>query len=119
MMICKKKLQAAIDALPRTLVVKDNFLRTLGDPASRLAVLVRKTRRCVLFWSNKDGYRIWMNSNKVVTSRDVIFKETIPIFSLDIEKRNKELSSNQIDERNDTQDIEKIESNVQTSDYTI
>ncbi|UYV77006.1 hypothetical protein LAZ67_14002793 [Cordylochernes scorpioides] len=66
---------------------------------------------------NKDGYRIWMpNSNKVVTSRDVIFKETIPTFSLDIEKRNKELSSNQIDEQNDTQDIEKIESNVQTSD---
>ncbi|UYV65651.1 hypothetical protein LAZ67_3004955 [Cordylochernes scorpioides] len=56
------------------------------------------------------------NSNKVVTSRDVIFKETIPTFSLDIEKRNKELSSNQIDEQNDTQDIEKIESNVQTSD---
>ncbi|UYV78997.1 hypothetical protein LAZ67_17000580, partial [Cordylochernes scorpioides] len=66
---------------------------------------------------NKDGYRIWMpNSNKVVTSRDVIFKETIPTFSLDIEKRNKEFSSNQIDEQNDTQDIEKIESNVQTSD---
>ncbi|UYV74917.1 hypothetical protein LAZ67_12001798 [Cordylochernes scorpioides] len=53
---------------------------------------------------------------KVVTSRDVIFKETIPTFNLDIEKRNKELSSNQIDEQNDTQDIEKIESNVQTSD---
>ncbi|UYV60529.1 hypothetical protein LAZ67_1001422 [Cordylochernes scorpioides] len=69
------------------------------------------------YCSNKDGYRIWMpNSNKVVTSRDVIFKETIPTFSLDIEKRNKELSSNQIDEQNDTQDIEKIESNVQTSD---
>ncbi|UYV70234.1 hypothetical protein LAZ67_7002251 [Cordylochernes scorpioides] len=67
---------------------------------------------------NKDGYRIWIpNSNKVVvTSRDVIFKETIPTFSLDIEKINKELSSNQIDEQNDTQDIGKIESNVQTSD---
>ncbi|UYV81386.1 hypothetical protein LAZ67_20001014 [Cordylochernes scorpioides] len=88
-------------------------------PDEKRRKLDAKSEKGILvgYCSNKDGYRIWMpNSNKVVTSRDVIFKETIPTFSLDIEKRNKELSSNQIDEQNDTQDIEKIESNVQTSD---
>ncbi|UYV63705.1 hypothetical protein LAZ67_2005372 [Cordylochernes scorpioides] len=88
-------------------------------PDEKRRKLDAKSEKGILvgYCSNKDGYRIWMpNSNKVVTSRDVIFKETIPIFSLDIEKRNKELSSNQIYEQNDTQDIEKIESNVQTSD---
>ncbi|UYV71898.1 hypothetical protein LAZ67_9000983 [Cordylochernes scorpioides] len=88
-------------------------------PDEKRRKLDAKSKKGILvgYCSNKDGYRIWMpNSNKVVTSRDVIFKETIPTFSLDIEKRNKELSSNQIDEQNDTQDIEKIESNVQTSD---
>ncbi|UYV76010.1 hypothetical protein LAZ67_13002124 [Cordylochernes scorpioides] len=88
-------------------------------PDEKRRKLDAKSEKGILvgYCSNKDGYRIWMpNSNKVVTSRDVIFKETIPTFSLDIEKRNKELSSNQIDEKNDTQDIEKIESNVQTSD---
>ncbi|UYV80580.1 hypothetical protein LAZ67_19000797 [Cordylochernes scorpioides] len=88
-------------------------------PDEKRRKLDAKSEKGILvgYCSNKDGYRIWMpNSNKVVTSRDVIFKETIPTFSLDIEKRNKELSSNQIDEQNDAQDIEKIESNVQTSD---
>ncbi|UYV74792.1 hypothetical protein LAZ67_12001004 [Cordylochernes scorpioides] len=88
-------------------------------PDEKRRKLDAKSEKGILvgYCSNKDGYRIWMpNSNKVVTSRDVIFKETIPTFSLDIEKRNKELSSNQIGEQNDTQDIEKIESNVQTSD---
>ncbi|UYV74741.1 hypothetical protein LAZ67_12000762 [Cordylochernes scorpioides] len=88
-------------------------------PDEKRRKLDAKSEKGILvgYCSNKDGYQIWMpNSNKVVTSRDVIFKETIPTVSLDIEKRNKELSSNQIDEQNDTQDIEKIESNVQTSD---
>ncbi|UYV70787.1 hypothetical protein LAZ67_8000616 [Cordylochernes scorpioides] len=88
-------------------------------PDEKRRKLDAKSEKGILvgYCSNKDGYRIWIpNSNKVVTSRDVIFKETIPTFSLDIEKRNKELSSNQIYEQNDTQDIEKIESNVQTSD---
>ncbi|UYV83386.1 hypothetical protein LAZ67_23000842 [Cordylochernes scorpioides] len=88
-------------------------------PDEKRRKLDAKSEKGILvgYCSNKDGYRIWIpNSNKVVTSRDVIFKETIPTFSLDIEKRNKELSSSQIDEQNNTQDIEKIESNVQTSD---
>ncbi|UYV80857.1 hypothetical protein LAZ67_19002001, partial [Cordylochernes scorpioides] len=88
-------------------------------PDEKRRKLDAKSEKGILvgYCSYKDGYRIWMpNSNKVVTNMDVIFKETTPTFSLDIEKRNKELSSNQIDEQNDTQDIEKIESNVQTSE---
>ncbi|UYV63174.1 K02A2.6-like, partial [Cordylochernes scorpioides] len=64
-------------------------------PDEKRRKLDTKSEKGILvgYCSNKDGYRIWMlNSNKVVTSRDVIFKETIPTFSLDIEKRNKELS---------------------------
>ncbi|UYV63360.1 hypothetical protein LAZ67_2003844, partial [Cordylochernes scorpioides] len=63
-------------------------------PDEKRRKLDAKSEKGILvgYCSNKDGYRIWMpNSNKVVTSRD-------------------------IDEQNDTQDIEKIKSNVQTSD---
>ncbi|UYV70950.1 hypothetical protein LAZ67_8001211 [Cordylochernes scorpioides] len=48
-------MQAAIEALPQTLVVMDNFHHLLGDPANRLAVPIKKTRRCILFWRLKLG----------------------------------------------------------------
>ena len=65
------------------------------------------------YCGEKDGYRIWMpNSNKVVTSRDVIFKENVPTFNFDITIRNDELS-NQTDEYEDTEDIEETASDNQ------
>ncbi|UYV84411.1 hypothetical protein LAZ67_X002045 [Cordylochernes scorpioides] len=44
--------RTAIEALPRTLVVKDNFRRLLGDPASRLAIPVRKLEDTSYFGAN-------------------------------------------------------------------
>ena len=65
------------------------------------------------YCGEKDGYKIWMpNSNKVVTIRVVIFKESMPTFNFDNTIRNDELS-NQTDEYDDTEDIEETASDNQ------
>ncbi|UYV83358.1 hypothetical protein LAZ67_23000752 [Cordylochernes scorpioides] len=71
---------------------EDRALSVVEVTSPRLMLAVEVSKDEYIGVNNKDGHQIWMpNSNKVVTSRDVIFKETIPTFSLDIEKRNKEL----------------------------
>ncbi|UYV75615.1 hypothetical protein LAZ67_13000749 [Cordylochernes scorpioides] len=47
---CQEKIDAATEAPILTLADKDNIRLLIEDPASRFAVPVRKTRRCVLFW---------------------------------------------------------------------
>ena len=81
-------------------------------PDEKRRKLDAKSEKGILvgYCGEKDGYRIWMpNSNKVVTSRDVIFKESVPTFNFDITIRNDELS-NQTVEYEVTEDKEETTS---------
>jgi len=81
-------------------------------PDEKRRKLDAKSEKGILvgYCGEKDGYKIWIpNSNKVFTSRDVIFKESMPTFNFDITIRNYELS-NQTDEYEDTEDIDETAS---------
>ncbi|UYV77528.1 K02A2.6-like, partial [Cordylochernes scorpioides] len=88
---CQEKIYAATEAPLLTLAEKDNIHLLIEDPASRLADPVRKTRRCVLFWSSplysELEYRIEPASIQLieVASRD------IPNDAIVVEECRKEL----------------------------
>ncbi|UYV83405.1 hypothetical protein LAZ67_23000904, partial [Cordylochernes scorpioides] len=108
-----------IEAARSMIYAKNMSLKLWAEAVNTATYVLNRTGPTQI--EGKTPYELWFDKKPAVDhlrifGTECFVHETIPIFSLDIEKRNKELSSNQVDEQNDTQDIEKIESNVQTSD---